>query len=468
MQFVIFGAGLWGARFYVEFNKSYDIACFCDNDPEKQGKDYLGMPVIAPEEIKERGLSVIIPSKKHFEMAQQLFELGIKEFHLLNPENKWKVTYIDLTPFDSLSTNPNRIYVCKDSGVGSNEYALVKYNPYDDIELVLGSDDIDTHNYDIYKDGTNYYAYFASRLIISQQLRHLKGKKCIELWHGFTVKALWNATFSDYEKEMFSCVADKFCHIDAICSYSRLYNIFFGYCAGVEQDKFRITGMPRNDLLLLSDAEANIKKVFGGFPQKNIIFYLPTHRDYYDKEIDGSSINGHAFFWSDFDIDDFNIFLRENDILFIVKFHFYELERFKAKESENIRNLNDDMLIANDLALYEILGAADLLLTDYSSVSVDYLLLDSPIVFAIRDIDEYSTTRGLMTEPFDAWAAGETVQDYASLKNAIHKALFDDDKFKEKRDMMRRIMHKYDDAQSTKRVLDLAREILRSGGSDGK
>jgi CDP-glycerol glycerophosphotransferase (TagB/SpsB family) len=100
------------------------------------------------------------------------------------------------------------------------------------------------------------------------------------------------------------------------------------------------------------------------------------------------------------------------------------------------------------------------LISDYSSIAVDYLLLDKPIVYAIRDVDEYYKKHGLMTEPFDAWAPGETVQNYEKLKNAIRNALFCEDKFKDKREQMRRIMHKYNDAESTRRVLDLARSII--------
>jgi len=458
-KYVIFGAGIWGMRFYAEYGNNYDINCFCDNDKNKQGTKYLGLPVIAPEEIKTRKLKVIIPSKKHFEMAQQLFVLGIKDFYLLRPDTMNEIVYIDLNQYEELS-HPMRICAVETRGVGSGARALKKYNPYEDIDICIFENGFED-DIDIYGSSDMYYIYFSSSIFITQVFNKIPGKKCIELWHGFTIKALWDASYSDYENKCFDYMNEhKYFERDAICSYSRLYSIFFGFCMKATQDKFHITGMPRNDLLMLSDAKSNIKRLLGGFSQKHIVFYIPTHRDYYDSEIDVNKVNSHIFSWADFDIDNFDTFLAENDILFVAKFHYYEAKRFVVKNTKNIVSLDDNLFNENDMFLYEVLGAADILITDYSSVSVDFLLLDKPIIYAVQDIEKYSTTRGLMTEPFDEWAPGENILDFKGLKTSILGALLGEDEHKEKRDRIRKIMHKYDDAQSTRRVLDLARKII--------
>ena len=43
--------------------------------------------------------------------------------------------------------------------------------------------------------------------------------------------------------------------------------------------------------------------------------------------------------------------------------------------------IEDEDLKNEDIDFYEILGASDLLITDYSSVYFDYLLLNKPIIF---------------------------------------------------------------------------------------
>ena len=50
------------------------------------------------------------------------------------------------------------------------------------------------------------------------------------------------------------------------------------------------------------------------------------------------------------------------------------------------------------MTVYTLLRNADGLITDYSSVYFDYMLLDRPIAFAIDDIKEYGDKRGFIFE----------------------------------------------------------------------
>jgi len=461
MKYCIFGAGDMGMKLYARFCEKYDIVCFCDNSPEKQGGKYIGLPVIAPEELERQDLNVIIACKSHFEIARQLFLLGIKEFHLLRPDTMNDVTYIDLSPYDDLTLNSKRICVIETYGTGGSARALMKFNPYSDLDIVqveLGIYD----TFDVFKKGCLYYAYFTSALFISQNSVYIHEKKCIELWHGFPIKALDRVSNDQLVQTNVEYISDLLNNKRvAVCSYSRLYNFFMGCCRDVIQSKFCITGMPRNDLLLLSDASANMRKLFGKISHTRIVLYAPTFREATGYGYSGMK-EGYFFAWHDYCLNDFDSFLQEHGILLLAKIHAAEVTELNIEETKNIKLVTDEMLSNCDLLLYEILGAVDLLITDYSSIAVDYLLIDNPIVYTIRDVDEYSTKHGLMTEPFDAWAPGETVRDYKGLKAAISEALFGEDRYKGKREQMRRIMHKYNDAESTRRVLDLARDILNN------
>lgn len=68
---------------------------------------------------------------------------------------------------------------------------------------------------------------------------------------------------------------------------------------------------------------------------------------------------------------------------------------------------------------YNILNAVDILITDYSSIYFDFLLLDRPIIFTPIDYEEYKHNRGFLLEPFDFWAPGDKCFCYEDLKLTI-------------------------------------------------
>lgn len=60
------------------------------------------------------------------------------------------------------------------------------------------------------------------------------------------------------------------------------------------------------------------------------------------------------------------------------------------------------VLVPNDVPTNELLAITDLLITDYSSIFVDYLATGRPIVFYAPDLDEYAHSRGWYLPP-DEW-----------------------------------------------------------------
>ena len=50
------------------------------------------------------------------------------------------------------------------------------------------------------------------------------------------------------------------------------------------------------------------------------------------------------------------------------------------------------------IKLYELIGISDGLLSDYSSVAVDYLLLDRPLGYVLADYNIYKEKRGFVFE----------------------------------------------------------------------
>ncbi|GAA3893950.1 hypothetical protein GCM10022381_39500 [Leifsonia kafniensis] len=70
------------------------------------------------------------------------------------------------------------------------------------------------------------------------------------------------------------------------------------------------------------------------------------------------------------------------------------VHRFAAHNAELRR-----ILVSNEIPSNVVLGLSAVLITDYSSIFIDYLPLSRPIVFLAPDLDDYTRTRGLYFEP---------------------------------------------------------------------
>ena len=51
----------------------------------------------------------------------------------------------------------------------------------------------------------------------------------------------------------------------------------------------------------------------------------------------------------------------------------------------NIRYVTEEMLQKSGIQLYELVGLMDGLISDYSSIAVDYMLLDRPLGYVLTD-----------------------------------------------------------------------------------
>ena len=456
MRFVLFGAGELGERYYNRLKDVYDIVCFSDNDTRKHGQKLLSLDIVNPNMIAELGLSVIISSKLQYrlEIIKQLFSMGIKEFYVLNDSESSEISKIDLTPYDDLSEVHNIICVFRNTYGGANAAVLIKNNPFKDIEIV---------SVNRYKQDSEYYYYlFTSRLVITFFAENTSAwnKISISVYHGFPIKAMGKLNQSPHYKNRVEDIVHSYVSQSTFCSLSKLYSILMGYCYGIDYGDFNITGYPRNDMLLESDGHDLLKRIFGASKQVHTVIYMPTFRE---STVYANYVNGENAFIPNmpgFDENDFDDYLRRNNILFLHKMHTWQNERETFKETTNIRRITDDMLYDLNLDLYELLNGTDCLISDYSSIIIDYLLIDKPIIFTPTDLDAYADNRGLMLDPYDAWMPGEIALDYEQLKNALTNALFGKDKYKKDRERLKQITHKYTDAKSSERVLTLAREMM--------
>lgn len=69
-----------------------------------------------------------------------------------------------------------------------------------------------------------------------------------------------------------------------------------------------------------------------------------------------------------------------------------------------------------------LLGGVDVVVTDYSSLALDFALLGRPIVWFAPDLERYTNTRGLY-EPLEVTSAGRVLRDWGAVADRIEELI---------------------------------------------
>jgi CDP-glycerol glycerophosphotransferase (TagB/SpsB family) len=211
-------------------------------------------------------------------------------------------------------------------------------------------------------------------------------------------------------------------------------------------------GLPRNDRLFSNRGQV-LEKL--GLPAgRRLLAWLPTYR----KSVRGLPRTdgieaGNVFEMPDVDPEALNSFLESRNAVLLVKPH--PMAEFEASEAwSNLLIVDDAWLRERRLSLYEFLGATDLLISDISSVVIDYLLLDRPVIHAFTDLGEYESSRGFTVEPIQDYFAGPVVTNCKELRDALDAVFSGNDPEAAKRRAMLELSHSHRDGGATRRLLE--------------
>lgn len=272
---VLFGSSKMGEIAYEKLKDNYNIAAFVDNDKNKQGTNFCGLNVYNPEILKDNNYNVIISSMYDIEIVKQLIEYGIKGFFLFEINNKnFLVKNFNYSNIDDFSINPKRISLVIENSSGSNTQALLKKandKTLKKYEIVV----LNKH----FKDEDYYFNILTSKMFIyTHDSSYDENKINVQLWHGFPLKGLsYMSNCLKEEKKRFN--QKEWGKLNLIISYSQTYNTLMNACYGINGDKYTITGMPRNDLLLSSDGKKILSEILNiNLTGKRVVFYMPTFR----------------------------------------------------------------------------------------------------------------------------------------------------------------------------------------------
>lgn len=272
----------------------------------------------------------------------------------------------------------------------------------------------------------------------------------IQLWHGIPLKKIENDSKlfiknrSILHKGLF-LILQPWLFIKnsyVICPSDSFVNIFSS-AFGVTKKEIIISGNPRNDILFnnIRGSDIGMGHMFNNklneiklkTPTAKIILYMPTFRD-----------TGGDVFSDDFNLEKLNQFLIANNAFFIVKTHPNALDSFKMYKEET----NKIIFLPDDFDVYPILPSVDILVTDYSSIFFDFLLLSKPIIFFPYDINKYASKDRELYFDYNEFVPGPKASTFDELLCVMNYFLKGNDGFLDQRKKTRDFAFKYVDGKS--------------------
>ena len=297
-------------------------------------------------------------------------------------------------------------------------------------------------NVKIIKKGTTAYVKYLARakyIISDTTFPHYFNKRedqiFIMAWHGTPYKTIGkDVKSSSYDSH--KNVMKNILHTDYFVSPSKYTTdtILNSQTAkSLYSGEVLELGMPRVDLTFNVNA-AEIKEKMNIPLEKKIVLYAPTWNDY-SKDINENVSELVK------DAEQLQMLLG-NDYLVALKVHYLEYEA--------IVNMNTECyLVDNSIDTNKVLQISDYLVTDYSSIFFDYLVLKRPIYFYYKNYEEYSTKRGLYLENDEL--PGPTCTSIEKLAALISEST---GVLEQKYYPMIERFSPYDDGQVTKRVIN--------------
>lgn len=262
--------------------------------------------------------------------------------------------------------------------------------------------DVATAGYVFLSEANNAFSRFEKR----------PETKVIQLWHGCGA----------FKKFGFSTAGLRF---GSSCRQQEKYPLYhnldlvtvsspeviwaYREAMGVDEGIIRATGISRTDVFFDDEyVKAAVKKVKEAVPaigERKILLYAPTFR--------GDVSRAQAPRMPDMEYMRSRLAGR-----YVVLMKQHPFVKNRPAVPESCRNFLFD--VTDSLAIDELICAADMCISDYSSLVFEYALFERPMIFFAYDIDSYDDWRGFYYD-YDELTPGPVVKTTEELVRDIEK-----------------------------------------------
>ncbi|MHA1863239.1 MAG: CDP-glycerol glycerophosphotransferase family protein, partial [Candidatus Thorarchaeota archaeon] len=307
-----------------------------------------------------------------------------------------------------------------------------------------------------------FILYLKAKFLVSSHgsndfkfLRNSRKKVHVTTWHGLPLKAIGLGIKSLTKKQLkgiieYSSLVDYY-----ICNSKyemRVLSALFNF----DIESAWLIGTPRNDCL--TQVPSSIKKILRNMiPEMShdskVLLYAPTFRPITETNKDGSV---RLFPFDDINKTNLADFLERNDAYLLIRMHINDKATRTLLDNPRVIELGFDVLPDVNPILPEV----DIVITDYSSIAYDFLLLDRPIIYIPYDLEEYMKNPGLIVNDFDFWTPGikiSSLAEFISYSNDMFNGK--PDSFSNHRDKLRKIIHNHQTPDTVSRFIKLLEQV---------
>ncbi|MCM1544645.1 MAG: CDP-glycerol glycerophosphotransferase family protein [Ruminococcus sp.] len=284
-----------------------------------------------------------------------------------------------------------------------------------------------------FKLATSQYVFLNDNFMPMAKLNFREQTVVIQLWHAEGVFKKFGLAISQPDEIRKNEIELNKRLSFVVCS-SKAVAPLYAEAFGVDESKVLPLGSARVDYFFSgANAENLRKKIDELYPElqnKKLVLYAPTFRDDPKQNV---NILSH------FDIAAFNEALGGEYALLV---------RLHPQLHESIDKIDGAVDATEFDDVRELVLACDVLITDYSSICMDFSILDKKTIFFAYDLEEYIAMRDFYFD-YETYVPGAVVRDTEAIIDEIRKPVD-----KEKNEKFKNFNFDFADGSSAKRIVD--------------
>ncbi len=275
------------------------------------------------------------------------------------------------------------------------------------------------------------WQYLRSRSVVFTHPVHDAGRLArrqtvVNVWHGMPIKAIGRL---DGRQDVVLA--------DWTLAGSEFYRPLLAEALGVPAESVVVLHSPRIEQLCRGHADVWDRLGLDRSTYDRVLVWMPTFRGR-EPERGGGGVSSPPLLSPD-GVARLGELLARRRCLLVLRRHPYEAHAVPVSVP-GVLELTDAVLEAAGVGIYEVLAEADGLVTDVSSVWLDFLLRDRPIVIWFPDLDAYTADRPLLLDPYEAWTPGPPLVDEDDLLAALDAVATGEDPFRVRRQQVREVL----------------------------